>query len=114
MHKTKKRNNARRASPAKQKTLLPVPTFETLEEEARFWGTHDTTEYKMEDLDETIEVSQSFKARLQKRKAVRLAELLGLAPEQWQKTQKIARRKKMPTQAVLKRWIDEGLQREAA
>lgn len=114
MHKTKKRNRPRRAAPIKPKTLLPTPTFKTLEEEARFGDTHDTTEYEMEDLDETIEVSPSFKAHLQKRKAERLAELLGLGPEQWQKTQKIARRKRMPTHAVLKRWIDEGLQREAA
>jgi len=113
MHKTK-RNGERRASLAKQKSLLPVPTFKSLEEEARFWDTHDTTEYEMEDLDETIEVSPSFKARLQRRKAERLAELLGLAPDQWQKTLKVARRKKMPSQTLLKRWIDEGLQREAA
>ena len=113
MHKTKD-NGGRRATLATRKPLLPVPAFKSLEEAARFWSTHDTTEYEMEDLDETIEVSPSFKARLQRRKAERLAELLGLAPEQWQKTQKIARRKKMPSQTLLKRWIDEGLQREVA
>ena len=113
MRKTKK-NDARRIAAAKRGSRLPVPPFKNLEEEARFWETHDTTAYELEDLDETIEVSKSFKARLETRRAERLAQLLGLAPDQWQKTREVARRKRMPSQALMKRWIDEGLQREAA
>lgn len=111
MHKTK--NGKGRASSSRRKALLPVPAFKSLEEEAHFWDTHDTTEYDLEDLNETIEVSQSFKASLEKRKAERLAELLGLAPEQRQKSLKIARSKRTTFQTLMKRWIDEGLQREA-
>jgi len=39
----------------------------------------------LEDLNETIEISKAFEVRFENKRAERLAELLGLAPDQWQK-----------------------------
>jgi len=109
-----KENNKRSHPSTKRKTLKPVPNFKTLEEEANFWDTHDTTEYALEDMDETIEVAGPLKARVEKRRAERLAALLKLEPKQLRTTQRLARRKGTTSEALLKAWIDEGLQREAA
>jgi hypothetical protein len=108
-----KGNNKRSRSSTKRKPLKPVPNFNSLEEEARFWGTHDTTEYALEDMDETIEVVGPLKARVEKRRAERLAALLKLEPKHLRATQRIARRKGTTSEALLKTWIDEGLRREA-
>jgi hypothetical protein len=64
--KNLKENNKRSRPSTKRKTLKPVPNFKSLEEEAHFWDRHDTTEYDLEDLDETIEVAGSLKARIEK------------------------------------------------
>jgi len=108
-----KKNNKRRRISTKRKALKPVPSFKNLEEEANFWDTHDTTEYALEDLDETIEVAGPLKASVEKRRAERLAALLKLEPKHLRATQRIARRKGTTSEALLKTWIDEGLQREA-
>jgi hypothetical protein len=98
----------------KRKTLKPVPNFKSLEEEANFWDTHDTTEYALDDLDETIEVAGPLKARVEKRRAERLAALLKLEPEQLRATRKIAQRKGITSEILIKTWINDGLRRESA
>ncbi len=70
-----KKNNERRRISTKWKALKPVPNFKNLEEEAHFWDTHDTTEYALEDLDETIEAAGPLKASVEKRRVERLAVL---------------------------------------
>jgi hypothetical protein len=109
-----KGKNKRSRPSTKRKTLKPVPTFKSLEEEANFWDTHDTTEYALEDLEESIEVAGHLKARVEKRRAERLATLLKLEPKQLRAAQKIAQRKGIPSEVLIKMWIDEGLRREAA
>jgi len=111
MAKLKKDSNRPNIS-FKQKALKPIPNYKSLEEEAHFWDTHDTTEYDLEDLDETIEVAGPLKARIEKRRAERLAALLKLEPKQLRAAKKIAQRKGTTSEALLKTWIDEGLQRE--
>jgi len=109
------KENSKHSRPStKRKTLKPVPNFKSLEEEAHFWDTHDTTEYALEDMDETIEVAGPLKARVEKRRAERLAALLKLEPKHLRATQRIARRKGVTSDALIKTWIDEGLRREAA
>ena len=93
--------------------LKPVPTFASLEEEAHFWDTHDTTEYDLIDLDETIEVSGRLKARLEKRRKERLTVLLGLEPKQIRATLRIAQQKGMTSDALIRDWVREGLRRES-
>ncbi|MGH7454983.1 MAG: hypothetical protein ACRENG_26740, partial [bacterium] len=56
--------------------LKPVSNFTSLEEEAHFWDTHDTTEYALEDMDETLEVVGPLKARVEKRRAERRVALV--------------------------------------
>ncbi len=89
-----------------------MPVFKSLEEEACFWDTHDTTEYDLEDMDETIEVGGALKASVEKRRAERLAALLRLEPKRLRATQRLARRKGVTSKVLIKTWIDEGLRRE--
>jgi hypothetical protein len=112
MPKTKENKRSRPST--RRKTLKPVPNFKSLEEEARFWDTHDTTEYGLEDLDETIEVAGPLKARVEKRRAERLETLLKLERAQLRATRKIAQRKGITAEILIKAWIDEGLRREEA
>ena len=109
----KTRENKHGRSSTKRKALKPVPNFKSLEEEAHFWDTHDTTEYDLEDLDETIEVAGPLKDRIEKRRAERLAALLKLEPKYLRAAQRIARRKGATSDALIKTWIDEGLRRES-
>jgi len=113
MPKIKKDSNRPNTS-FRQKALKPIPDFKSLEKEANFWDTHDTTEYAWEDLNEPLEVGGPLKASVEKRRAERLAALLKLEPKHLRATQRIARRKGTTSEALLKIWIGEGLQREAA
>ncbi|NUO79029.1 hypothetical protein HUU05_03055 [candidate division KSB1 bacterium] len=63
MPSIRKKDNRR---PPSKKALKPVPVFKSLEEEANFWDTHDTTEYELEDLDEPLEIGGPLKARVEK------------------------------------------------
>jgi hypothetical protein len=109
-----KKDSKRPNTSFRLKALKPIPNFKSLEEEANFWDTHDTTEYAWKDLDEPIEVGGPLKASVEKKRAERLAALLKLEPKHLRATQRIARRKGTTSEALLKTWIDEGLQREAA
>lgn len=112
MPKLKKDSSGPSASP-KRKALKPIPEFKSLEEEAHFWDTHDTTKYAWKDLGETIEVAGPLKARVEKRRMERLAALLKLAPEQLRAAQRIARRKGVSSDTLIKTWINDGLRRES-
>jgi len=107
-------NNKRRSASPKRKALKPIPNFNSLEDEAHFWDTHDTTKYAWKDLGETIEVAGPLKARVEKRRMERLAALLKLAPEQLRAAQRIARRKGVSSDTLIKTWINDGLRRESA
>ncbi|MCI0696028.1 BrnA antitoxin family protein [candidate division KSB1 bacterium] len=109
-----KKDSKRPHTALRKKALKPIPNFKSLEEEARFWDTHDTTEYAWEDLDEPIEIGGPLKASVEKRRAERLAALLKLEPKHLRATQRIARRKGVTSDALIKIWINEGLRREAA
>ncbi len=104
----------RNRRPPSKKALKPVPVFKSLEEEARFWDTHDTTEYDLEDSAEPLEVGGALLARVEKRRAERLAALLRLEPKRLRATQRLARRKGVTSEVLIKVWIDEGLRRESA
>jgi hypothetical protein len=108
-----KKNGKHRHQSSKGKVLKAVPDFKSIQEEAHFWDTHDTTEYALEDLEETIEVAGPLKARIEKRRAERLATLLKLDPKQLHATLKIARQRGISSSALIKSWIDEGLRRES-
>ena len=109
-----KRNGRHHRRSSKGKVLKTVPNFKSIQEEAHFWDTHDTTEYALEDVEETIEVVGPLKARIEKRRAERLATLLKLDPKQLHATLKIARQRGISSTALIKSWIDEGLRRESA
>lgn len=109
-----RKGDKRRYSSSKRKALKPIPDFKNFKEEAHFWDTHDTTEYALEDLDEIIEIAGPLKASVEKRRAERLAAILRLDPQQLRATRRIAQRKGITSEVLIKTWIDEGLHREAA
>lgn len=110
---TIKKNSNRANASSKRKVLKPIPDFKSIEEEANFWDTHDTTEYAWEDLNEPLEIGDPLKASVEKRRAERLAAFLQLEPKSLRATQRLARRKGVTSEVLIKAWIDEGLRREA-
>jgi len=81
-----------------------IPHFETLEEEAAFWDTHDTTAFEGEF--EPVEVE--FAASLLKRGLT-----ISLEEAPLEKLHRLARQKGMETPALARMWVLERLQAES-
>ncbi len=90
--------------PAKTKRKSKIPEFETLEEAAEFWDTHDSTEFE----DEFEEVEIKFVRPLQH--AIELDVDTPLLDALFA----FARAHGVPFDELVRRWIAEGLAREAA
>ena len=90
-----------------------LPGFKTDEEFSRFVDTHDMVPYlhDMERIDSTLALSPELveKIRLRARKR-----LIALRLPEWQVSgaRRVAKRKKVPYQALMRHWIGEGLSRE--
>jgi len=93
--------------------LKSLPKFKSEKEEADFWSSHDTTEYDFRDTEETILLSPALKTKMEIRRRERLKKLLKLDEENFKRFQKIAQKKKVDQFSLLKRWIEEGIKREA-
>lgn len=79
-----------------------VPQTDSIEELARFWDTHDLTEFK----DELEEVSEPvFERKRETVVAVRLR------PEEAQAVKRIAQATGVREATLIKRWVAEKLQR---
>lgn len=91
---------------------MEIPRFKSAREEAEFWETHDFADY----WDDTEEVEMKVARKLiDKVQAKRRKRLISLRLAEWQieKAKKIAANKKMPYQALLRSWINEGLRENA-
>jgi len=90
-----------------------LPRFKTDEEFGRFVDNHDMAPYldDMERIDNafllTPELAESIRLRAKKR-------LIALRLPEWQISgaRRVAKRKKVPYQALMRHWIGEGLSRE--
>jgi hypothetical protein len=98
---------------SEKRKLKSLPKFKTEKEEADFWATHDTSEYDFKDLDETIELGPELKAKIAARRQERLKRLLKLDEDRFNRLQMIAKQKKVDHLSLLKKWIEEGIEREA-
>lgn len=90
-----------------------LPRFKTDAEFAKFVDTHDMSSYfrDMDPADKTLtlspELAESIRERARKR-------LIAIRLPQWQidGARELAKRKKVPYQALMRDWIGEGLRHE--
>jgi hypothetical protein len=87
--------NAKSKTGVKRRPPLPEH-FESLEQAADFWGTHDSADYE----DHMTEVE--FEVDIKKR-----TYLISLDGELYRKVQAVARKKGIAAETLVNRWIEE-------
>jgi len=87
-----------------------LPHFKTEKEAAEFWSTHRATEYlhELEPVDNLFMLSPHLAHKIRERAKRRMISIR-LAEWQIETSKQIAKRRKMPYQALLREWIDAGL-----
>ena len=92
-------------------THRSFPKFKTDREAAAFWDVHDSTPY-VEDLPETrMKVAAGLRRRVVARARARQAVVLRLEPRQIAAVKRLALRRRIPYQTLLRTWISEGIER---
>jgi predicted DNA binding CopG/RHH family protein len=90
-----------------------LPHFKTDDEFARFVDTHDMAPYfdSMEKIDDAFTLAPALAEQIRLRAKKRL---IALRLPEWQISgaRRVAKRKKVPYQALMRHWIGEGLGRE--
>jgi hypothetical protein len=95
------------------KSVDEIPeSFASREEEAEFWDTHSLVDIwdQLEEVEFTI--GRELIERVDARRRARAKNSIQLDTQQAEAARKIARRKKMDYQSLIKQWIDESIQRE--
>jgi hypothetical protein len=94
---------------------LPLPKFANEEEEARYWETHSVAE-----IWDQLKPVRPFKLPPSQVRQIRerylrrkLAASLLLDPAQLAAAKRIARRKSVPYENLLRLWVAEGIRRES-
>lgn len=87
------------------KQLKPIPKFINEREEAEFWATHDTTEY--------FDTSRPVELDLPNLKPTTKSITLRLPVSLLHKIKKIANKKDVPYQSLMKVFLDEKAQEES-
>lgn len=90
------------------------PTFKDDREAADFWATHDSTPHVGKLREVAVKVSPALRRRVAARAAAKKPITLRLEPRQIEAAKRVARRKSIPYQTLLRMWIAEGLTRERA
>jgi predicted DNA binding CopG/RHH family protein len=89
-----------------------VPEFRTEEEEARFWDEHDTTEF-IDDFEPVeIELSPELRDEIISKRELKKSVTLRLEPSQIKAVKKIAAKKGLPYQTLIRLWIAEKIRNE--
>ena len=90
-----------------------LPHFKSAEDEAKFWETHSAANYldQLKEVDDLFVLSPSLIHRIKNHAKKKLISLR-LAVWEIQAAKKIAKRKKIPYQTLLRQWIDEGLKHQ--
>lgn len=89
-----------------------IPEFRSEEEEALFWDSHDSTDY-LDDLEPVeIEVTPELKEKISSKRELKKPITLRLEPNQIDAVKKIASKKGLPYQTLIRMWIVEGIRRE--
>ena len=86
-----------------------VPKFRTEEEEALFWDEHDSTEF-IEDFEPIeIELSNELEDGILSKRELKKPITLRLEPNQIDAVKKIACKKGLPYQTLIRLWITERI-----
>lgn len=90
-----------------------LPRFKSAAQEARFWETHDIADYwaQLRRVDETFVPAPALARRIRERPRKRLLSLR-LETRQIETAKKIARRKRVPYQTLLREWIARAIRAE--
>lgn len=92
-------------------TQRPFPKLKNDREVAAFWDAHDSTAY-VENLPEvTLKVTAGLRRRVVARAKARQAVVLRLEPRQIAAVKRLALRRRIPYQTLLRTWISEGIAR---
>lgn len=89
------------------------PKFRSEKEEAEFWDAHNSLDYIESDEPVEIEVDHELAARAGEREKTKRV-TLRLRVSQIEAAKKIAVRKDIPYQTLIRSWIAEAIRREKA
>jgi len=97
-----------------KKKKKKLPYFKTAKEEANFWDTHDVTDYldQFDRVDDLFVLAPSLQKKIMDRAKKRLVSIR-LAKWEIENSKKIAKKKRVPYQTLMREWIDEGIRRES-
>ena len=84
--------------------MAKIPEFASLEEEADFWDTHDSTDY----LDDTTEVDVTFVDARPRKTQISLR----LDPQTITRLKTVAARRGVGYQTLIRMWVMERLDQE--
>jgi predicted DNA binding CopG/RHH family protein len=91
-----------------------IPRFRSDRDAANFWATHDSAPYASALREERIAANPRLRRRVAARAAAKKAVTLRLENQQIALVKKVARRKSVPYQTLLRRWIAEGLAKDSS
>jgi len=90
-----------------------IPVFKSEEEEAQFWDTHDSLEY-LDPLESAeVTVSPELEKKLLNKREFKKPITLRLEPSQIEDVKKIANKKGLPYQTLIRMWIVEYIRKES-
>ncbi|MBI2264460.1 MAG: hypothetical protein HYU64_04735 [Armatimonadetes bacterium] len=93
---------------------MKIPKFQSEKEEIEFWETHSLSDYldDTEDVAEAIELSDALRKRILARGQKKRLLTLRLDEDLIDRTKKVARKKAIGYQTLMRLWIAEGLNKE--
>ncbi len=98
----------------KTRNTKKIPDFKTAEEEARYWDAHNVTEHldELEEIDDLFVLSPKLAEMIKERAKKKL---ISLRLPNWQieKSRQLAKKKRVPYQTLMQKWINDGLRGEA-
>lgn len=94
--------------------MTKIPKFKNDKEAAEFWDTHNSTEYLDEMEEVRVKVTSKLKRQVEKWAQLKKPVTLRLETSQVETAKKIARKKSIPYQTLLRMWIAEGIEKEKA
>lgn len=89
-----------------------IPEFKSEEEEALFWDEHDTTEFIEEFEPVEVEIAPELKDKILSKRELKKAVTLRLEPSQIEAIKKIAAKKGLPYQTLIRMWLTEKIDKE--
>lgn len=95
---------------------MKIPKFENEKEEAEFWAQHSSLDYldDTEEVTEPIVISDALKNKIVKRRENKKLLTLRIDDTLIKDAKRIAQKKAVGYQTLMRMWIAEGINREKA